>query len=318
MKKIGVIGAGAWGTGISNLLAKNGHQVFLWCFEQEVVDSINERNVNETFLPQVELRKNIKAVESFAVFSEIEAIFVVTPTQYTANIIAPLKKVINDKTPLVICSKGIVNDSLQILSDILQDMFSNPLAVMSGPNFADEVASGLPAITTIACANQEIGKFLCDIVENPEFTPSFCDDIIGAQLGGAIKNIIAIGLGIAEGKGFSQSSKAAIMNKGLKEIAILTQALGGKVETALEPCIMGDLVLTCSSLKSRNMSLGFALGEGKSVLEIMQGKKTLAEGALTVKAAVKIAQNLGLELPLIKYINDILYKEAEIKLERLI
>ena len=185
-----------------------------------------------------------------------------------------------------------------MLSNIFQEIFSdNPIAVMSGPNFADEIAMGKKAVTTIACADKNQANFIADIMSNDNFTPILSDDIIGTQLGGAIKNVIAIALGIANGLALSESLKAALITKGLNEIYLLSEALGGKKITAIEPCGVGDLVLTCSSLKSRNMSLGYKLGQGQNLAEIMQEGNKVIEGVATTKAAWQLANKLNLNLP---------------------
>ena len=321
MKKIAVIGAGAWGTAIANLLANNGCQVVLWSFEAEVVAEINQKQQNNLYLSSVSLSSNISATNDFADLEGVQAVFTVVPAQFTKNTLSLLlqKNIISPDTPIVICSKGIENESLELLSQIIAKLFrKNPIAVMSGPNFAAEVALSSAAVTTIACQEQSVAKNIIALLENDNFKALACDDIIGAQIGGAIKNIIAIALGIANGLEMSESAKAALFTRGLNEMMELSIALGGESNTVLQPCVIGDLLLTCNSHKSRNMSLGYALGKGKSLSEVLSARNSVAEGVATTKAAKLLSEKLNLRLNLINIIYDILYNNAPIKAHNLL
>lgn len=316
MTEVAVIGAGAWGTSIANLLGNNGHQVRLWCFEKDTVNDINQYHENKSFLPGIKLSKNIIATNDFGDLKTAKAIFSVIPAQFTKDTLSPAKEIFSKSVPIVICSKGIENKSQRLLSEILQEIFpENHIAVMSGPNFADEVAVGKEAITTVACNNSEVAKLLSSLLESNKFSVSLCDDIIGAQLGGSIKNVIAIALGIAAGLELSESSKAALLTMGINEINDLSNALGGDIKTAIEPCIIGDLILTCSSLKSRNMSLGYAIGQGKSLKQLMSNRKTVAEGVATTKAAKELSEKLNLKPRIINMMYDLLYNDAKVSKE---
>ena len=314
MSKLAVLGAGAWGTAIANLLANNGHEVIIWALEQQVVDDINNFNENKTYLANIQLSKNIKAVNDLSDIRDIKAIFSVVPAQYNAGVFSQLKKLahIKNDTPIIICSKGIDNEKLKLLSDIVVEFFSNPICAMCGPNFADEIAQGLPAITTIASKNILQAKFVATLVKNKNFRPFICEDIIGAEIAGSIKNVIAIAMGIAVGMNLSESSKASILTKGLNEIGMLSKALGGKKRTAIEPCGVGDLVLTCSSQKSRNMSLGFAIGKGELLDDILKHRNTVAEGVATSKAAYNLGKKYNLNLEIINLIYEVLYNDKKI------
>ena len=315
MKKIAVIGAGAWGTAIANHIANNGYLVTLWCYEQQVVDDINIQHENKLFLANIKLNKNITATNNFKDLADSEAVFSVIPAQFTEITLKPLieDNILSKEIPMIICSKGIENQSLNLLSDIIAKLLpQNPLAVMSGPNFADEIAIGKKAITTIACHDIKQAESIAKIMQNDRFTVMLCNDIIGTQLGGSLKNVIAIALGIANGLALSESLKAALITKGLNEIYALSVALGGEKITAMQACGVGDLVLTCSSLKSRNMSVGYELGKGKELDEIMAKRKTVVEGIATTKAAWQLAQKFNLKLPLISLIYDILYNGKKV------
>lgn len=312
--KLAVLGAGAWGTAIANLLAVNGHAVKIWALESEVVADINNLKENRTYLPQIKLAPNIQAINDLAQLGDIEALFSVVPAQHNRSLLAKLAElaIIKANIPIVICSKGIDNDKLTLLSDIVAEFFTNPVCAMCGPNFADEIARGFPAITTIASANIAQAEFVAKLVKNKNFRPFICADIIGAEIAGSIKNVIAIAMGIAVGMNLSESSKASILTKGLNEIGMLSRALGGKKRTAIEPCGVGDLVLTCSSQKSRNMSLGYEIGKGNSLADILSGRNTVAEGVATSKAAYKLAQKFNLNLEIISLVYKIIYEQKQI------
>ena len=313
MTEVAVIGGGAWGTSIANLLGTNGHKVHLWCYEEEVAKEINKSHENKLFLSGIKLSENIVATNDFNDLKEVKAVFSVIPAQFTKDTLSQIVNIIDKDVPIVICSKGIENKSQRLLSDIIREVFlHNNIAVMSGPNFADEVARGEAAITTIACTDNEVAQFISYLLENEKFGTSVCNDIIGAQLGGSIKNVMAIALGIATGLEMSQSSKAALLTMAINEINSLSDALGGDIKTASEPCIVGDLILTCSSRKSRNMSLGYELGKGKSLEEIMANRKTVVEGVATTKAAKSVADKFSLNLTIINTIYDILYNDVKV------
>jgi glycerol-3-phosphate dehydrogenase (NAD(P)+) len=304
-----VVGAGAWGTAIANLLARNGNKVTIWAYEESVVNSINNDRINLQYLPNVTLEENITAVNDFKFIKEADIVFFVTPCQLAENLFSQISalKLIKNNIPLVICSKGIENNSNNLLSDILSKYFINPILVMSGPNFADEVALNKPAITSLAASNIKIAEFVAKTLENSNFKIFINDDIIATQIAGSIKNVIAIIVGIASGLNLSESTKAAILTKGLNEIGSLAVALGGKMVTMVEPCAVGDLVLTSLSLKSRNMSLGYDLGKGNKLAEILSRRKTVAEGVATTKSAYEIAVKHNINLELITLIYNILY-----------
>jgi len=314
MAKLAVIGAGAWGTAIANLLASNDHEVLIWAFEEGVVKDINESHENKTYLTGIKLVETIRATSDFNDLAEVEGIFSVVPAQFTKSTLQPLAElnIIGESVPITICSKGIENESLKLLSDILAEIFNNPLVAMSGPNFADEVALGKPAITSIASENESAAEFVAGLVRNKNFRPFICADIVGAEIAGSIKNVIAIAMGMAAGMELSESSKASILTKGLNEVGMLSRALGGRKRTAIEPCGVGDLVLTCSSQKSRNMSLGFALGKGESLDEILAQRKTVAEGVATTKAAKRLAEKYDLNLEVVSLVYSVLYEGKKI------
>lgn len=292
---IGVIGGGAWGTALAQLYALDGRNVTIWAREAGVVKSINEKNENESYLAGVILDENLRATSSMQEALACDIILLVTPAQHTRAIL----KDIDTIKPLVICSKGIEVGSGEILPDIVQNTCPSATpAIMSGPSFASEVARGLPAAVTLACKNKEVGNILQRGLAAKNFRPYLSTDTIGVALGGSLKNVIAIACGIVAGKDLGQSAAAAIMARGLAEMTRLSSACGGKTDTMMGLAGMGDLVLTASSLQSRNYSFGYALGEGQSAEEILQQRNTVTEGAHAASAALTLAKRHGIDMPI--------------------
>jgi len=314
MKKISVYGAGAWGTALAAAVERAGNDVTIWAREGEVIESINSSHVNDMFLAGVPLSENIKATSDLADIINSDAILMVSPAQYLRSSCESLKQAgIGEDVVLVICSKGIENGSLKMMSDVIKEVFPNPVTVLSGPTFAHEVAKSLPASVTLACENHDLCSKLASSMESDSFKIFKNDDIIGAQIGGSVKNVIAIACGISEGKQLGENAKAALITKGVKEMKRICVAMGGNAETLLELCGVGDLILTCSSRQSRNMSLGFDLGSGKSFEEIMKGRKTVAEGVASSQSVVALADKLGVEVPICKAVYDIVHGNADIE-----
>ncbi|MBT4989133.1 MAG: NAD(P)H-dependent glycerol-3-phosphate dehydrogenase [Rickettsiales bacterium] len=314
MQKIGVIGGGAWGTAIANLLSHNGNIVKLWVFEEDTAKTINAKHLNENFLPDITLHSNLSASTDLTSFTDKDILFLVIPAQFTASTIKPLQNILPKETILVICSKGIETSSKKLLTDIISEIFpENKIAAMSGPNFADEVAKLKPAITTVASDDKETADKVAKVLENDDFKVYTHSDIIGVELAGALKNVVAIASGIATGLNLSVSTKCAILTKGIHEMAKISEALGGKRETMLEACGIGDLTLTCMSEKSRNMSLGIAIGRGQKLSEILSKRKTVAEGVATSKALYEIINQYDLNCYLFTLIYQILFEDLPLE-----
>ena len=297
MKRIGVVGAGAWGTALAVTAARAGCDVTLWAREPEVVASINERGINEMFLPGIKLPDTVHAVNGLEAMLAQDALLMVAPAQYVGGTCKQLTSAgLDDSLPIVICSKGIEQDSLKLMSEVVAEYLPNPVAILSGPTFAIEVAKGLPGSVTLACSDPELGRELARLVVHPKFSVHHSDDVIGPQICGAMKNVIAIACGIVEGKGLGESAKAALITEGLAEISQLCVAKGGKPETAMGLCGLGDLILTCNSHTSRNMSLGYALGQGETLDKILGERKSVAEGVASSNAVAGLAAQLGIRL----------------------
>ena len=312
MKRVGVVGAGAWGTALAITAARAGSDVTLWAREPEVVASINGRGVNEMFLPGVKLPDTVHAINDLEAILSQDALLMVAPAQYVGSTCEELASAgLDDSLPMVICSKGIEQDSLKLMSEVVAEHFPNPLAILSGPTFAIEVAKGLPASVTLACSDIAFGEKIAQLVVHPKFGVHHSDDIIGPQICGAMKNVIAIACGIVEGKGLGESAKAALITEGLAEIGQLCVAKGGKPETAMGLCGLGDLILTCNSHTSRNMSLGYALGQGKTLEEILSERVSVAEGVASSNAVAGLADQLGIRLRICGIVDRIVRGDAD-------
>lgn len=313
MKKAGIVGAGAWGTALSTVAARAGLETLIWAFEEEVVADINSVHENKTFLPGIPLPKEIQATNSLEDLKACDFLLLVVPTQFTRGIIDQLKPHLDQKTPLVICSKGIEIKTGKLLSEVLEELVpKNQIAVLSGPSFAADVARGRPTAVTIAGESKESAQSIGQAIGQETFRPYWSGDIIGAQVGGAVKNVLAIACGISEGKKLGTSARAALITRGMAEMIQLTRAKGGKAKTLLGLCGLGDTVLTCTSTMSRNMSLGKALGEGQTMEEILDKRKSVSEGVYTAKIVAKLAAELKLDMPICLAVNSILHQGASV------
>ncbi len=309
MEKIGVLGGGAWGTALAAAANQAGRDTLLWAREPEVVSAINESHENTHFLPGVSLKETLKATGDLADLSDRDAVLMVAPAQYTRVMTAELVNHIGPKVPLVICSKGIEVLTGKLLSDAISEVApGHPVCVLSGPTFASEVARGLPCAVTLAAEDEALGAALMQALGLPTFRPYFSTDIIGAQIGGAVKNVLAIATGVAAGLGTGENARAAVITRGLAEIVRFGAVYGARRETLMGLSGLGDLILTCSSTQSRNMSLGKAIGDGMSFEEIMAERTSVAEGAHTVDIVHKIAQDKGLDMPITSAVYRILKK----------
>ncbi len=304
---IGIIGGGAWGTALAQVLAKDGRDVLLWAMESDVVASINVKHENPVFLSGITLDKTLKATDNIHEAASRDIVLLVTPAQYMRQTLQTIKNDLSNGNTLVLCSKGIELDTGKLLSVICEEEIPDvPIAILTGPTFAREVASGMPAAATIGVKDEDIGKELQKALGVKGFRPYVSNDIIGVQLGGAIKNVIAIACGIVYGRNLGDSARAALLTRGVAEIARLGVAMGAQKETLLGMCGIGDLMLTASSMQSRNYSLGAALGEGKSLEDILGSRNAVTEGVHTANSALALAKNYAVDMPIIQAVNDCL------------
>ena len=310
---IGVMGGGAWGTTVAKLLSDKNSNVLLWAKETQVKKDIEKTRINKTYLNKIKLNKSLKITNDLQDLSELDILFVVIPTQYIQATLKPLKKIIKKNCILVNCAKGIDIKSTSLISEVINKTLpSNRLAIMSGPNFALEIALGKPTATLIAAQKISDAKYIANLISSKTFRPYLSNDIIGAQICGAMKNVYAIGCGIIVGKNFGENAVASVIARSFAEIKSVGKKLGAQPETLSGLSGLGDLFLTCSSKKSRNFSLGFDLAKGKKLENLLRNKKTIAEGAYTVKAIKKLGKKLKLSLPLNDAIYKILYQNKNI------
>ena len=293
---IGVIGGGAWGTALAQVAAAGG-DVLIWAREAEVRRGINDAHENAAFLPGIALSPRIRATDALGALGGCDAILVVTPAQHMRAVLADLPE---GAAPLVLCAKGMEEATTSFLHDIAAAVHPRaPVAVLSGPTFAHEVAAGLPTAVTLATTDRAVGQALRDRLARPNFRPYLSDDVVGAEIGGAVKNVLAIACGVVEGRGLGQNARAALISRGFAEMTRFGLAHGARAETLAGLSGLGDLVLTCSSTSSRNFSLGKGLGEGRSADTLLADRRTVAEGAYTAPVLARAARQAGIEMPIV-------------------
>jgi glycerol-3-phosphate dehydrogenase (NAD(P)+) len=310
----GVIGAGAWGTALAQNLAVAGREVTLWAFEDDTVNGINTKHENTAFLPGVALSTSIKATQDLESLAACDALLSVVPAQHTRTILSKFSGNSDlDGKPVILCSKGIEISTGEFMSDVLTETLPKVIpAVLSGPSFAIDVAKGLPTAVTLACEDAGIGAALVQAVAAPTFRPYLTTDVLGAEIGGAVKNVLAIACGMVLGMGLGRSAHAAIIARGFAEMRRLGKKLGCDPETLTGLCGLGDLVLTCSSEQSRNMSCGFALGQGETLEAIMATRNSVTEGVANAPALKTMAQSLEVDMPISFAVADILSGDLDI------
>jgi len=307
---IGVVGAGAWGTALACVMAQNHDRVLLWAIEPEVVAAINGGQGNPLYLPNIPLPSQIQATGDMTDMADCSALLLVTPAQHLR---VTLDRLPDIKAPLLLCSKGIEAGTQLLAPEVVaQQRPDNPLAVLSGPTFAHEVAAGKPTAITLACESQPLGAQLMRLVATPAFRPYWSDDVVGAEIGGAVKNVLAIGCGVVDGAGLGLNARAALIARGFAEMQRYGLARGARADTLGGLSGLGDLVLTCSSENSRNFSLGRGLGQGKPAAELMADRRTVAEGAFTAPVLHQSAQALGVEMPIVEAVCALLEGGASV------
>ncbi|MBW8785443.1 MAG: NAD(P)-dependent glycerol-3-phosphate dehydrogenase [Novosphingobium sp.] len=306
---IGVIGAGAWGTALAQVLAGDGTRVLLWAREPELVAEINRERRNSLFLSGADLAPGIHATNQIGELAPVAIILMSTPAQHLASVLGELGDGPRD---LVLCAKGIEAGTGRLMTDVARDVApAAALAVLSGPTFAHEVAAGLPTAVTLACSGGDAQwRRLGAALARPVLRPYYSDDLIGAEIGGAVKNVLAIACGVVEGLGLGQNARAALIARGYAEMLRFGIARGARSETLAGLCGLGDLVLTCTSTASRNFTLGKALGEGMSAAEALSGKLSVAEGAHTAPVLAELAERDGIAMPIVTAVCRLLAGEA--------
>ncbi len=307
LQSVGIIGAGAWGTALAVIARRAGRDVLVWAREPETVAAINDTHRNDLFLPNIALDPAIEATARFNEVATCDMLLMVTPAQHLRAIGTELSPYLRDSQPLVICSKGIEQTTGRLMSQVAGDLMqAAEIAVLSGPSFAADVANGLPAAVTLATAEEELGRALSHALSYPPFRCYWSGDVIGAEIGGAVKNVYAIAAGIVVGKALGASAHAALVTRGFAEMARFGVALGARLDTMIGLSGLGDLVLTCGSPQSRNMSLGIALGRGETMDAALKGRLTVTEGVPTANAMVEAARARGIDMPIAQAVHSVI------------
>ena len=308
--KIGVIGAGAWGTALAQVAAADGAEILIWAREPEVVEAINRAHENSYFLKGVRLNPAIRATGDLQALAGCDAFLAVTPAQHLRHVVGRIPAA---GKPLVLCAKGIEDSTGLLMHEVAGEVQpGSPLAVLSGPTFAHEVAAGLPTAVTLAAEDRELGERLIARIARPAFRPYYSDDIAGAEVGGAVKNVLAIACGVVDGKGLGLNARSALISRGFAEMTRFGLAKGARPETLAGLAGLGDLVLTCSSTSSRNFSLGKGIGEGARPADLLADRRTVAEGAFTAPVLKRAADVLGVDMPIVGAVCALLADQASV------
>ena len=314
LQNAGIIGGGAWGTALATAMRRAGRSVTLWVRETEAADQINTVHENQVFLPGIALDPSIRATTVMADLGGADFILLVVPSQFVRATCRAARPYLNAATPIIVCAKGIETETGALMGEVAEsELPGHPIAVLSGPTFAAEVANDLPTAITVAVAEGEaradgLGAALLQAVASLHFRPYLSSDVVGTEVGGATKNVIAIACGIADGLGFGSNTRAALITRGLAEISRFAVARGGNGETLLGLAGLGDLTLTCSSTQSRNFSFGRALGQGESAEVLLSNRHSIVEGAYNAASVVAAARKLGVSMPICDGVNALLHE----------
>jgi glycerol-3-phosphate dehydrogenase (NAD(P)+) len=303
---IGIIGGGAWGTALGQTLRQAGRDVMLWARERDVVDEINKQHANTAFLPGVTLDAGLRATGNLREIAAQAVVLMVAPAQHVRAVAGELAGHLPAGKPVVICAKGLEQATSKLLGEVLAETLPQATqAVLSGPSFAADVARGLPAALSLATVDEGLGRSLAAALGYRHLRIYWASDPVGVQLGGAVKNVLAIAAGVVEGKGFGASAHAALVTRGFAEMRRFGEAMGARPETLMGLSGLGDLLLTCGSPQSRNMSLGRALGQGQPLREVLGNRRSVAEGVYTAAAIARVAAQKGVEMPISQAVHGI-------------
>ena len=307
MARIGVIGGGAFGTAMACVLRRSGHEVVIWARELEVVAAINDDSQNPVFLPGVRLVPGIVATSELGQAARADFLLLAPPAQHMRGVTTQLRQHLKDGTPVVTCSKGIERGTCALMSQVVAETLpAARVAVLSGPSFANEISIDLPTAVALACTDPALGEHLARDIQNPRFRILVTDDVVGAQLGGVLKNVLAIACGIVTGKQLGNNARAMLVALGLAETARLGRAMGARLETFMGLAGIGDMDLSCHSPTSRNMSLGIALGEGRKLHDILGERVTVQEGVHSAEGVATLARRHGVEMPITAAVDRVL------------
>jgi glycerol-3-phosphate dehydrogenase (NAD(P)+) len=312
MARIGVIGGGAFGTAMACVVRRSGHDVTIWAREPEVVAAINTERANPRFLPGVPLVPGIVATNDLAAAANADFLLLAPPAQHVRAVAAQLRAYLKAGTQVVACSKGIERGTCALMSQVIAETLPEaPVAVLSGPSFAAEIGIDLPTAVALACADRALGERLARDIENPRFRICVTDDLVGAQLGGVLKNVLAIACGIVTGRKLGNDARSMLVALGLGETVRLGLAMGARLETFLGLSGIADMDLSCHSPTSRNMSLGIALGEGRKLADVLAERVTVQEGVHSAEGVTALARRHGVEMPITAAVDQVLNHGAD-------
>jgi glycerol-3-phosphate dehydrogenase (NAD(P)+) len=310
---VGVVGAGSWGTTLANVLAKKGHRVRLWSFEQDVTEAIAARQENSVYLPGVALDPNLTATSDMAeAVADAGVVISVSPSQHVRSVMAQAAESLRDDVLVVSASKGIETRTLRTMAEVLEDVLPpsvhRRITFLSGPSFATEVAVEHPTAVTVACRDLAPAVRTQELFQTEYLRVYTSHDVMGVELGGALKNVMALAAGMAAGLGFGHNTRAALITRGLAEMSRLGMALGANPLTFAGLAGMGDLILTCTGELSRNRSVGYALGQGRSLDDVLGEMRMVAEGVETSRAAYALAEREAIEMPIVEEVHAVLFE----------
>ena len=312
MAKISVIGSGGWGIALTILLHKNGHDLTIWSFDKKEAEELKKTRQNKTKLPNILLPEDVKVTDDLKeAVDDKDILILAVPSKAIRSVSKSLKNIIKDNQIVVNVAKGLEEDTLETMTDIIEEELKdkNPkVAVLSGPSHAEEVGRGIPTTCVVSAHNKELTLYLQNVFMNPSFRVYTSPDMLGVEIGGALKNVIALAAGIADGLNYGDNTKAALITRGIKEIASLGVAMGGEQSTFYGLTGLGDLIVTCASMHSRNRKAGILLGQGKTLDEAIKEVNMVVEGVYSAKSALMAAKKYNVEIPIIEQVNAVLFE----------
>jgi len=312
MAKISVIGSGGWGIALAILLHKNGHNLTIWSFDKKEAEELKTTRENKTKLPNILLPEDIKVTDDLKeAVNDKDILILAVPSKAIRSVSKSLKNIIKDNQIIVNVAKGLEEDTLETMTDIIEEELKGKktqVAVLSGPSHAEEVGKGIPTTCVVSAHNKELTLYLQNIFMNPSFRVYTSPDMLGIEIGGALKNVIALAAGIADGLNYGDNTKAALITRGIKEIASLGVAMGGEQSTFYGLTGLGDLIVTCASMHSRNRRAGILLGQGKTLDEAIKEVNMVVEGVYSAKSALMAAKKYNVEIPIIEQVNAVLFE----------
>ena len=312
MAKISVIGSGGWGIALTILLYKNGHDLTIWSFDKREAEELKTTRENKTKLPNILLPEDIKVTDNLKeAVDNKDVLILAVPSKAIRSVSKSLKDIIKDNQIIVNVAKGLEEDTLKTMTDIIEEELKGKkpqVAVLSGPSHAEEVGKGIPTTCVVSAHNKELTLYLQNIFMNPSFRVYTSPDMLGIEIGGALKNVIALAAGIADGLNYGDNTKAALITRGIKEISLLGVAMGGEQSTFYGLTGLGDLIVTCASIHSRNRRAGILLGQGKTLDEAIKEVNMVVEGVYSAKSALMAAKKYNVEIPIIEQVNAVLFE----------